>query len=176
MTRIWRRLDDPGLEMFHLSSEAEGFSALSTIVFAGEEAFGMSYAWQLDEHMRTRHLELRLTSPTARQMRIERLESGWKIDGKDRPDLAACQEIDLSATPFCNTLAMRLLKGSGELTVLYVDLPSMRTGPARQRYEWYGGNRWRFFSLGSADGFEADIEVDDRGLVLNYEGLCETLG
>lgn len=175
MTRIWRRIDEPGLEVFHLLPDADGFSALSALVHAGGDPFGMSYIWRLDRDMRTRSLELRLNSPTVREMRIERLANGWRVDGKDRPDLAGCDEVDLSATPFCNTLAMLLLKGSGEMTALYVDLPAMQVQPSRQRYQALGDNRWRFFDLGAAKGFEADIDVDDRGLVLGYESLFETL-
>ncbi|MGI6855867.1 putative glycolipid-binding domain-containing protein [Mesorhizobium sp. 1B3] len=175
MKRIWRRRDEPGLEVFQLDSDADGFSALSTIVHAGEDAFGMSYMWRLYPDMRTRDLDLRLTSPTRREMRIERIASGWRVDGQERPDLAGCDEVDLSATPFCNTLAMLLLKGSGELTTLYVDLPSMRMEPSRQRYATLGQNRWRYLDLGAANGFEADIEVDDRGLVVDYQGLFETV-
>lgn len=175
MKRIWRRRDEAGLEVFQLDSDADGFSAFSTIVKGGEDAFGLSFAWRLDHEMRTRDLDLRLTSPTRREMRIERIASGWRIDGQERPDLAGCDEVDVSATPFCNTLAMLLLKGSSELTALYVEVPSMRVEPSRQRYAALGQNRWRFFDLGAANGFEADIEVDDHGLVVDYEGLFETV-
>jgi hypothetical protein len=175
MERIWRRRDEPGLEVFRLDSNADAFSALSTIVHGGEDAFGLSYIWHLDRDMRTRSLEIRLAGPTLREMRIERGVGGWRVDGRDRPDLADCDEVDLSATPFCNTLAMLLLKGTGELTALYVDFPSMRVEPSRQRYAALGENRWRFFDLGAAKGFEADIEVDDQGLVIDYEGLFETV-
>lgn len=175
MKRIWRRLDEPGLEVFQLESNPDGFRALSTIVHAGADAFGMSYVWRLDRNLRTRHLDLNLTSPAERKMTIERLSGGWRVDGQDRPDLAGCDEIDLSATPFCNTLAMRLLEGSGELTVLYVDLPSMQLQPSRQRYTAFGGSRWRYFDLGVAAGFEADLKVDDDGFVVEYEGLFEAI-
>ncbi|HWK66488.1 MAG TPA: putative glycolipid-binding domain-containing protein [Rhizobiaceae bacterium] len=175
MKRIWRRRDEPGLEIFQLDPVVDGFSAVSTVAHAGEEAFGMSYVWRLDRQMRTRNLDIRLAGPTLREMSIERTGSGWRVDGRDRPDLAGCDEVDLSATPFCNTLAMLRLKGSGELTALYVDLPSMRLEPSRQRYAALGENRWRYFDLGAVKGFQADIAVDDQGLVVDYEGLFETV-
>lgn len=176
MKRIWRRRDEPGLEVFQLRSDTDGFCAFSTIVHAGEVAFGMSYVWHLDRNLRTRRLDLRLTSPTLQPMIIERHSGGWRVDGKDRSDLAGCDEIDLSATPFCNTLAMRLLEGSGELTALYVDMPSMQLQPSRQRYTAFGANRWRYFDLGVVEGFEADLKVDHSGFVIEYEGLFETIG
>lgn len=175
MMRKWRRLDEPGLEVFWITPEDNGFRAISTVVHAGAEAFGASYVWLLNRNWRTRQLDLRLFGPTARDMTIQRAPGGWLIDGREEPDLAACEEIDLSATPFCNSLAIRLLKGPGELTALYVDLPSLRLLPSRQRYEVLGEDRWRYVDLGVAQGFEADLKIDRDGLVIDYEGLFEAL-
>jgi hypothetical protein len=44
---------------------------------------------------------------------------------------------------------------------------------SRQRYDRLGPNRLRFVDLGVAAGFEADLEVDDEGLVHRYEHLFE---
>ncbi len=175
ITRKWRRLDEPGLEVLHLQPDDDGLLALATVVHVGTEAFGLSYLWQLDRDWRTRRLELHLASPSIETLQIERSHRGWQVNGRPRPDLAACDEIDLSATPFCNTLAMHRLQGSGELTTLYVDLPSLQLLPSRQRYTTLGKNRWRYTDLGIAKGFEADLEVDDENLVVVYEGLFETL-
>ncbi|NZA26465.1 putative glycolipid-binding domain-containing protein [Luteimonas sp. SJ-92] len=174
-TRKWRRLDEPGLEVLHVRLEPDGILACSTVVHAGAEAFGMSYLWRLDRDWRTRRLELRLSGPSAETLRIERCDGSWQVNGRRRPDLAECEEIDLSATPFCNTLALRRLRGTGELTTLYVDLPSLQLSPSRQRYTALGGNRWKYTDLGIAKGFEANLDVDDEGLILAYEGLFETL-
>jgi len=176
MERKWRRLDEPGLEVFRITPEHDGLRAVSTVVHAGAEAFGISYVWLLDREWRTRRLDLRLSSPAQREMTIERAPEGWLIDGREHPELAVCDEIDLSGTPFCNSLAMRLLKGKGELTALYVNLPSLQFLPSRQRYEVSSGNRWRYIDLGVAKGFEADLEIDADGLISRYEGLFEAIG
>jgi hypothetical protein len=175
MKRKWRRLDEPGLEVFQFSPDADGFRAVSTIVHAGAEAFGLSYVWLLDRNWRTRRLDLRVSSPMPQDMTIERAPGGWLINGREEPGLAACEEIDVSATPFCNALAIRLLQRSGELTALYVDVPSLQLSPSLQRYEALGGNRWRYIDLGAVKGFEADLKIDENGLVVDYEGLFETL-
>lgn len=175
ITRKWRRLDEPGLEVLHMQPDTDGILVLSSVVYAGAEAFGLSYLWQLDRDWRTHRLELHLASPTVETLLVERWDDGWRVNGQPRPDLAECDEIDLSATPLCNTLAMRWLQGSGELTTLYVDLPSLQLLPSRQRYTALGKNRWRYTDLGIAKGFEADLDVDDNHLVAAYEGLFETL-
>ncbi|MCC5883589.1 MAG: putative glycolipid-binding domain-containing protein [Halomonas sp.] len=175
ITRKWRRLDEPGLEVLHVQPDNDDVLALSSVVHAGAEAFGLSYLWQIDRHWRTHRLELHLASPSVATLLIERSDEGWRVNGQPRPDLAECEEIDLSATPFCNTLGMRRLQGSGELTALYVDLPSLQLLPSRQRYTALGKNRWRYTDLGIAKGFEADLEVDDAQVVVTYEGLFETI-
>lgn len=175
INRKWRRLDEPGLEVLHVQPDNDGVLALSSVVHAGVEAFGLSYLWQLDRHWRTHRLELHLASPSIETLQIERSDEGWWVNGQLRPELAECEEIDLSATPFCNTLAIRRLQGSGELITLYVDLPSLQLLPSRQRYTALGKNRWRYTDLGIAKGFEADLEVDDAQVVVTYEGLFETI-
>lgn len=175
MMRKWRRLDEPGLEVFRIAPDGDGWRATSTVVHAGADAFGLTYVWLLDRDWRTRWLDLRLLNPTLQEMTIERVPDGWRVDGREQPDLARCDEIDLSATPFCNSLAIRLLQGPGALTALYVDLPSLRFLPSRQRYGVLGDNRWRYVDLGVAQGFEADLTLDRDGFVIDYEGLFEAV-
>lgn len=176
MRRRWRRLDEPGLEIFELDAIRDGYLAASTVVHAGEESFGLSYRWELDADRRTRRLDLRLEGITPRTLTIERKESCWQVDGNKAPGLAHCDEIDLSATPFCNSLAIWQLGGPGALTALYVHVPSLELSPSLQRYQHSGGNRWRYIDEGVAKGFEADLQTDNDGLVTTYEGLFECIG
>jgi len=175
MRRHWRRLDVPGLETFELVTIDGDYAAASTIVQAGEDPFGLFYRWELDKDWRTCRLDLRLEGVAPRTLTIERMERGWLVGGRENPALAHCDEIDLSATPFCNSLAIRQLKGPGELIALYVDVPSLEVSPSRQRYEIIGKNRWRYIDLGIANGFEADLQIDNAGLVVAYEGLFESV-
>lgn len=176
MIRRWMRVDEPGLEVLVVEPEGDGLRASGTVVHAGEDPFGLAYVWHLDEAWRTRSLALRLSSPTPREMTIRRLPRGWAIDGREAPSLAGCAEIDLSATPFCNTLAMCRLAGPGELDTLYVDIPSLRVSPSRQRYETCGSRLWRYVDRGVAAGFEAMLRTDEEGFVVDYEGLFRAIG
>ena len=175
MLRKWRRVDEPGLEVIDITSDDRGFRASSTIVHAGAEPHGLTYVWLLDRNWRTRRLDVRLSGPTPRELSIERVSDGWLIAGHQDARLAACDEVDLSATPFCNSLAIRQLGGPGELTALYVSVPSLALSPSRQRYESLGEGRWRYIDLGVARGFEADLKIDGDGLVVSYEGLFEAI-
>jgi hypothetical protein len=90
------------------------------------------------------------------------------------PDLAGAIDIDISITPFTNTLPIRRLNlqrgQSQDIGVVYVRLPGMAIALARQRYTCLDpGRRYRYESLDS--GFTRDIEVDADGLVTEYPGL-----
>jgi hypothetical protein len=88
-------------------------------------------------------------------------DTTWSVDGAARRDLDGCAEIDVSATPFCNTLALRRLGltpgGGGDLTALYVRLPDLTCTASRQRYERVGERIFRYVDLGLSKGFEAEL-------------------
>jgi hypothetical protein len=150
----------------------------SDLVHAGEEPFGLRYSWVLDRHWRTRALEMAVRSTGREQVcHVERTgHDTWAVDGQARPDLKGCVELDLSATPFCNSLAIHYLQGkTGELTVSFVQLPELSIVPSLQRYEALGPRRWRYVDLGAAKGFTAVLDLDSEGLVHHYEGLFETI-
>ena len=93
------------------------------------------------------------------------------------PELEGCIDVDISATPFTNTLPIRRLElepgQSEELTVTYVRVPELLVGPERQRYGCLeaqtDGGLYRLEALPS--GFTAELPVGAEGLVIDYPGL-----
>ncbi len=176
-TYSWHRLDFYGLEILHLTKSANGVEARSTIIDAGDGLFSLQAIWRLDADWRSRSLQLTQTSTAGEKtLRIERGQRGWVVDDRARPDLEECLEIDVSATPFCNGLALHALGHEpGELTALYVDATDLNVQPSRQRYERLGERKWRYVDLGVANGFEAVLDFDDDGIVERYEGLFDRI-
>lgn len=173
--RRWRRVDEPGLELMTLSCSRGGIDVRSTVIHAGANSFGLRYRWKLDPSWRTRRLRIDRTDGIEKSLVIERSgDATWRVDGDERPHLAGCREIDVSATPFCNTLAIRQLgTAGGELLALFVDAPTLTCQPSRQRYEPLGPRAWRYLDNGVADGFTARLDLDEHGLVEKYEHLFE---
>ena len=90
------------------------------------------------------------------------------------PKLRGAIDVDISATPFTNTLPIRRLSmrlgQSEEILAVYVQVPSLAVSTDRQRYTCLeAGKRYRYESVDS--DFTRDIEVDEHGLVVNYPGL-----
>jgi uncharacterized protein len=179
-TYCWRRSDGRRLEVLRLSDTPGGLTAQSNVVDAGERSFSVEYEWVLDAAWRTRALRVRVVDEVVRHILVERTGDGtWRIDGHPRADLDGCEEIDLSITPFSNTLALRRFGpppgGAGELTTLYLGFPSGPPVPSRQRYDRLDDRVFRYVDLGRFKGFEARLTVDEHGLVQMYEGLFERL-
>jgi hypothetical protein len=177
-TYCWRRLDFVGLEILQLRSDEGGFAAHASIIDAGAGQFSLWIEWRLHSTWRSHALTLTQQSRAgAKTLRIERGRGGWVVDDRPRPDLSDCLEVDVSATPFCNGLALHALgQKPGELTALYVDASDLSVQPSRQRYERLGERKWRYIDLGVAAGFEAVLDFDDDGLVTHYEGLFARCG
>ncbi|MBK8197305.1 MAG: putative glycolipid-binding domain-containing protein [Acidobacteria bacterium] len=172
-TFCWRRLDRDGLEVTWVTHGHSGIGVRTSLLSAGEFPLELRLDWQLDRAWRTRSLVIdRRDMTSQRRMTIERLPEAWIVDGAARSDLAACDEIDVSATPFCNSLALRMLgETGGELTALYVNALDLSVRASRQRYVPVAPGVWRYVDLGVAAGFEAELAVDDALMVRSYDGL-----
>jgi hypothetical protein len=107
-------------------------------------------------------------------------DGGW-TDGSGNPisSLDGCFEVDISATPFTNTLAIRRMRlKTGETSALvaaYISIPEMKVRPSRQRYTCLNvgpnGAMYKYEDEGLFQGFTADLPVDCNGLVTDYPGL-----
>ena len=177
MFRRWRRIDQPGLELARIEIAARGVTVCSMLVDGGDAPFGLRYLWMLDKDWRTRSLRLESMADDDGWLHIERAgAASWKIDGKPAAHLDGCQELDLSATPFCNALAIRRTSEEDEdFTAAYISAADLSVTPSRQRYEKLGRRKWRYVDLGVANGFTAVLDLDADGLVKTYEGLFEAL-
>jgi hypothetical protein len=176
---FWRRTDVTGLERLELAVEPAGVTAASTVICLEAGGFRLDHRWRLDPDWRARSVTVERWSAQGHGvLRLERVAgTGWRVDGAARPDLDGAEEPDLSVTPFCNTLPVRRTPeaaGSGlALDTAFIDGAALTVARSRQRYDRQGPGRLRYVDLGLSRGFEADLVVDDAGLVLRYEHLFE---
>lgn len=176
--RSWRALYRPGLEVLEAQRVAHGWRVKSTLVQAGDDAFSVRYDWLLTPDWRSIHLRLTVFGAHDTTVFIERSgDHSWRVDGNERSDLDGCEEIDISATPFCNTLALRQMGEATQrsFTMLYVPLPSLELRPFTQSYKSLEPRQWRYSSSGANGEFQARLTVDEEYLVLRYEGLFEAV-
>jgi uncharacterized protein len=178
MILYWRRTDVVGLERLTLGVSNDAVVAESTVICVEDGGCRLDHRWELTSDWRALSLEVVRWGPAGhKRIKLERLDGGWSVDGARRPDLDGADEPDLSITPFCNTFPIRRTPrdAGASLTVdtCFVDGAAMTVARSRQRYERLGTTRFRYVDLGLSAGFEADLDVDDHGLVVRYQDLFE---
>lgn len=167
-----------GLELLALRTGTAGVWADSSVICAADGGYRLDHAWELTPDWRARSLRVdRWDASGRRTLVVERDGGGWRVDGERRPELDGADDPDLSVTPFCNTLVIRRLAAADgaslTLDTAYVNGDDLTVSRSRQRYDWKAPGRVRYIDLGLFAGFEADLLVDDEGLVRHYEHLFE---
>lgn len=167
-TARWQTWDGTGDETVTLRWENEGWTAIGEV---GREA--VSYVVRLSAMWQVRQFLLFRDSDEPDLWLGHDGTGRWgEVNGAHRDDLDGCTDIDVSCTPFTNTLPIRRLRldesDGAELTVAVVDVETLGVVPVRQRYEHIAPSRWRYTNLDSA--FTTEFAVDQYGLVHDYPG------
>jgi hypothetical protein len=146
-TLLWRRIDEPGMEIAHV----ESFDR------ASGTQLGAAYElrWRLDGP----RLDVEIVGGERRAFTLEHADF-----------------FDVFASPFFNSLpVMRdgLLSAEAdaarEYVMTFVDVPALTAQPSTQVYT---PRAPRVVNYRSGD-FTADIEFDDAGFVVRYDGFLE---
>jgi hypothetical protein len=172
----WKDWSGEGLEHLILREGVDGIAAESLVLGPPEDGtIAAQYGIVCDTGWRVLRLEVSLAGDD-RRLELSSNGAGRWTDpsGAPRPDLAGAIDVDLSATPFTNTLPIRRLglrDGQVEtIRVVYVRFPGLEVTLERQRYTCLEpGRRYRYESVDS--DFSREIEVDPDGLVVTYPGL-----
>jgi len=177
VTARWRSADGGGLEHLAMEETSSGHTVEAVVVGDAEDVpFAAHWRLSLDAGWRARRLDVEVVGLDRRLALLADGEGAWtNADGVPLPGLAGAIDLDLSASPFTNTLPIRRLAlpvgGAAEIVVAYVSFPDLALFPHPQRYTNLGERRWLFESL-DAD-FKREITVDEDGLVVSYPGLFE---
>jgi hypothetical protein len=111
----------------------------------------------------------------ARTIALERDAKGnWTVDGKAVRALKGCTDVDLGCSPSTNTLPIRRLSlGTGAsktIQAAWLRFPELTIVKAAQTYTRIDEFTYRYKS----GTFEADLTVDDDGLVAAYAAWQRT--
>ncbi|MCT1527002.1 putative glycolipid-binding domain-containing protein [Sphingobacterium hotanense] len=102
----------------------------------------------------------------------------WLINDQEVSEFKGFKFIDISLTPFTNTLVINNLFLAGrveqEVDVIYIDILEREVNAAKQRYTRSSPDRFLFQHL--ENDFEALILVDGEGFVLDYPEYFKRVG
>lgn len=174
---IWSNQAATGLEHFYLRRGNDEITA-DGIVIGVEENVAFRIRYKISCDLRWHVRKVVVESLDEDEQVISFMSDGfgnWTNEsGKPVAQLKGCFDVDITATPFTNTLPIRrlsLISGeSAEIKVVYFTIPEMQVSVALQKYTCLekssGGGKYKFQSLES--GFTAVITVDADGLVEDY--------
>ena len=177
---IWLNQTDTGLEHFFLQRGEEEITADGIVIGIEENvAFRIRYQINCDLRWHVRKVVVKSLDENVRTIGFVSDGFGhWTNEsGNLMSELDGCLDVDITATPFTNTLPIRRLSltsgESAEIKVVYFTIPEMQVSVDPQRYTCLetssDGGKYKFESLDS--GFTAVITVDADGLVEDYPEL-----
>jgi len=172
MTRevMWAALEDRGFEHLLLSISATAVNADGIVIRRDTDgsSYRAQYAIECDAAWNVRVVEI------AGKLKLTADGQGHWSDasGNPIPALDGCFDVDILASPFTNTLAIRRLRldqgAVATIDIVFIDPRDGTFHRSRQRYTRSGAHRYHYASLES--GFESELPVDDDGLLIEYPG------
>jgi uncharacterized protein len=179
----WAALQWPGIEHVVVSAGESGYSAEGQLVMAERGLATVRYSLTCDPDWRFRTVTVSVTSAAGQNaLTLTRADDGgWLANGRPRPDLGGCDDIDINCTPLTNTLPIRRLDWSAgeayDIDVAYISVQELEVRKARQRYTELGRGTTREPAFRyEAGSFQADLTVDTDGFVLDYPGIWRRIG
>src|SRR5215211_399721 len=138
---IWSNQAAIGLEHFYLRDGDDEIIADGNVIGVEENAaFRIRYTIRCDLKWQVRNVVV--TSLDENEQTIHFVSDGfgnWTNEsGNPVPELQGCVDVDITATPFTNTLPIRrlglILGASAEIKVVYFTIPEMQVSVEPQRY------------------------------------------
>lgn len=171
----FRWVDDSGTgyEKLVVTYSAGRIVAAGHIVGPVATPFEVDYLVECDESWRTRLVRIDAADGRSVTFRSDS-DGGWTDgNGNSLPALAGAIDVDISATPFTNTIPIRRaglpVGGHIDITAAYVAVPELNVSTDAQRYTRIAESTYRYESLDS--NFTRDVTVDREGFVIEYPGL-----
>ena len=168
----WRRSDEVATdEHCTLTVRDGGLSLVGTVLGAeGGRPVRVEYRVLADAAGLTTAAHVRdLRGFETRAIALERDAKGnWTVDGSKVRSLKGCTDVDLGCSPSTNTLPIRRLGlgvgASRTIQAAWVRFPELSVVKAAQTYTRLDEFTYRYAS----GSFEAELTVDDDGLVTSY--------
>jgi hypothetical protein len=174
----WRPLDDIGLEHLTVGADNGKIVARSVAIWQRNGTqYGMHYTLTCDADWAIRQLSIESTEGRTLRLMTDGKGNWTDSAGRQLPAFDGCLDVDVSGTPFTNTLPIRRLgleSSHGLLEVPMLFIPCDTFVPFRnvQRYACLRPDKLYRFETEDRS-FTADLPVDEDGLVLDYPQLFQ---
>lgn len=163
----WRGLDLDTFEHCHVTANGRDTRIRGAVI--GPD-FGLFYRLKLDENGHARTVKLERADGKTLELFADGA-GGWSDDRAEPIDaLRGCIDVDIWPTPLTNSLPIWRTQWTGgpiRFAMAWIDATTMRFERSEQIYTRLDDTHFRYQSA----AFEAVLEVDRDGLVVDYPGL-----
>ena len=173
---LWTGREYYSLENCLVNNTASGGEINSIIIGQYEEKiYRVEYIIKTNKNWETIFVEINARHNNNTQLiRLEGDGNGnWNHNGKKADLFNGCLDVDIPLTPLTNTLPISRLhlnqNETQEIKVIYCDLLEQQIKPVRQKYTRLSESRYQYENV--PNDFEAIIQVDESGLVVDYPSL-----
>lgn len=176
-TIIWKGLLYNSLEYFQISEIGDTFFVKSKIIGTYDnQVYFVEYVLNIDKEWNVSNFNIEFEiNGKRKKITAVKNKNEWNINGDINIQFTDIDFIDISLSPFTNTLPIRRLKLNGsqeiEIKVIYIDILNGLIKPVNQKYKRNNSFNYKYKNI--PNDFEADIDVDEFGLVTFYPALFE---
>ncbi|MFC0522794.1 putative glycolipid-binding domain-containing protein [Pontibacillus salicampi] len=167
----WKHLELKGQQYTQLEWKEKTIVAKGRVEVEGSTGEVTTYCIEMDFSWYVKKVQVR-NEESKKELCLTREEGRWVCQGDHLSYADQAVDVDLSVTPFSNSLPInRLNWRTGEkrnFLMLYIDGRTLKTITVEQQYTYLGRTeRGRQFRYACKD-YQTILTVDDAGLVLEY--------
>jgi uncharacterized protein len=175
---IWAGIEYHSTENCLINTTDRGTTIQSVITGLYEgKIYKVEYEILVNSHWQTTQVEI-YARHSNRELEIilNGNSSGeWHMNGERTYEFNGCLDVDIPVTPFTNTLPINRLQlkenETKEVSVIYLDMLAFDVRTVKQLYRKVSAHAYQYENI--PKDFEAEIKVDDKGLVIDYPQLFQ---
>jgi hypothetical protein len=171
---LWRGLEEWLAEVCQVTLDGDRLHAKGTQLGAAPHPYRVDYELATGAGWVTERLAVTARDAAGRrELDLRRAADGtWTANGDPQPHVEGALDCDLAYSPLTNFMPARRLAGApADHVMAWVSVPDLAVHRSEQRYEPIDARHVRY--VGLEDGFTAELELDEDGLVVRYPGLAE---
>jgi hypothetical protein len=167
---VWRGLEEWLAEACEVTLDADRIHARGVQLGAEPDPYRVDYELTTGADWITERL---VVTCGERSLDLRRGADGaWTANDEPQPHVEGALDCDLAFSPLTNFMPARRLGGApADHVMAWVSVPDLGVLRSEQRYEPIDTRHVRF--VGLEDGFTAELELDEDGLVVRYPRLAE---
>ena len=168
------------IETLRFKKFGKDYVALSVVngILAGQPIL-IEYQIRIDSNWAVKEVEIKSGLGERDKIALKSDTKGFWYDADDQEltALKGCIDIDISITPFTNTLPIKrlgkILEQRTNISVLYFDIPNWEFKKVEQYYTKRTDNLYRY--EGVFRNFMADLPIDGFGFITTYPTLFKRM-